>query len=183
MGWLTYRENVKKTPAITRAVELLDPYFDGESSEVTSGWRAPLDQIRIISEKMKKHGIYNDFPEFDLHMSSDPEFGVEVDGEIVYYWQRGWSKLLNIGDIINPPVPAKCLYDYFRPGSQENKKGQVIQISPHQRGLAFDIGGGQDLKEKAKRVMRAFQAGDAFIKSYLCEHINNAVHVDVTQIG
>lgn len=183
MSWLTYRENVKKTPAIVRAVELLDPFFESESSEVTSGWRAPLDQVRIISEKLKKHSIYNDFPEFDLHMGADPDFGVEVGDEILYYWQRGWSKCLNIGDIVNPPIPARVLYDYFRPGSQTNRKGETIQISPHQRGLAFDIGGGKNLTEKAKRVMKAFQDGSCFITDFLVEHINNCVHVGVRQIG
>lgn len=183
MSWLTYREGVKKTPAIARTVELLDPYFEGESSEITSGLRTPEDQIRIIAGKMKRHGIYNDYPEFDLHQDSDPGFGMEVNDEVVYFWQRGWSRLLNIGDIVNPPIPAKCLYDYFRPGNQENKKGATIQISPHQRGLAFDIGGGTNLMEKAKRVMKAYQEGNAFLTDYLQERINNAVHCGCRQIG
>ena len=183
MSWIIYREGVKKTPAITRTVELLEPYFEKESSEITSGLRSPEDQIRIIAEKMKRYGIYEDFPEFDLHRDSDPGFGIEVEDEVLYFWQRGWSKLLNIGDIINPPLAAKCIYDYFRPGNQENKKGNIIQISPHQRGLAFDIGGGTNLMEKAKRVMRAYQEGHAFITDYLQERINNAIHIGVKQIG
>ena len=183
MKWLLFEEKVKNTPAIMRTVELLDPYFEGEQSEITSGLRTPEDQVRIISEKMKRHGIYNDFQEFDLHRDSDPGFGLEVDDEVVYFWQRGWSRLLNIGDIVNPPIPAKCLYDYFRPGSPENKKGQTIQISPHQRGLAFDIGGGKNLMEKAKRVMKAYQEGTCFITDYLQERINNAIHIGCKQIG
>ena len=183
MGWLTFRENVKKTPAIARTVELLDPYFEGESSEVTSGLRTHQDQINIIAEKMKRHGIYKDFPEFDLHLGSSVDFGVEIEDEVVYFWQRGWGKLLNIGDIVNPPIPAKVIFDYFRPGNPENKKGQIIGISPHQKGLAFDISGGNNLMEKAKRVMKAFQSGDCFITDYLQERINNAMHVGVRQIG
>jgi len=183
MSWLTYRENVKKTPAIVRTVELLDPYFEGLSAEVTSGLRTPEDQIRIIAEKMKRHGIYSDFPEFDLHLNSAPEFGVEIDDEVLYFWQRGWSKCLNIGDIVNPPLPARCVFDYFRPGNPENKKGQTIGISPHQRGLAFDLSGGSNLMEVCKRVMKAYQKGDCFITDYLQERINNAAHVGVKQIG
>lgn len=183
MSWILFRDGVKKTPAITRTVELLDPYFEGESSEVTSGLRTPEDQLRIIEEKMKRWGIYSDYPEFDLHKGSDPGFGIEVEDEVVYWWQRGWSKLLNISDIVNPPLPARCLFDYFRPGDQENKKGQTIQISPHQKGLAFDIGGGTNLMEKAKRVMKAYREGMAFISDYLQEKTNNAVHVGVRQIG
>lgn len=185
MSWLTYQESVKKTPAITRAVGLLDPYFEGESSEITSGWRAPMDQLRIILDKAKRHGIDNDFPEFKQPNKDmrPPEICVIVDDKPLFWWQRTWSKLLSIGDIVNPPIPAIILFDYVRPGSTENKKGQIIQISPHQRGLAFDIAGGENLTEKAKRVMKASQEGNCFITNFLVEHVNNAVHVDVQQIG
>lgn len=183
MSRLIYKDGVRKTPAITRTVDLLESYFEDFSAEVTSGLRTHQEQINIISEKMKRHGIYKDFPEFDLHLGSSVDFSVDVDDQIIYFWQRGWSKCLNIGDIVNPPLPAKCLYDYFRPGDTENKKGQVIEISPHQRGLAFDISGGSNLTEVCKRVMHAYQKGDCFILNYLQERINNACHVGVKQIG
>lgn len=183
MSWLTYRDNVKKTPAITRAVSLLDHYFEGESSEITSGWRAPMDQVRIIQEKAKRHGIHTEFPEFMAMSMREPEIMELIDGKPLYWWQRTWSKLLSIGDIVNPPIPAEVLFDYVRPGSSENKKGTTIGISPHQRGLAFDVGGGTNLTEKAKRVMRAKQEGNCFLVNFLVEHTNNAVHCDIQQIG
>lgn len=182
---LTYADNVKKTPAITRAIGLLDPYFDGEPSVITSGWRAPLDQVRIISDKAKRHGVDAEFPEFLANHMQAAELIVKVEDSAFFWWQRTWSRLLNIGDIVNPPVPATCLFDYTRPGDAHNKKGEIIQVSPHQRGTAFDIGGGDPsrLLEKAKRVMKAYQDGGCFLKEYLVEKINNAVHCDVVQIG
>lgn len=183
MKWLKYQDNVKKTPAIARAVDLLDPYFEGEPSEISSGWRAPEDQLRIIMEKAERHKIENDFDEFKRQGFTFPDVVVSIDGKPLFWWQRTWSKLLSIGDIVNPPIPAECLFDYVRPGDTENKKGTIIQISPHQRGLAFDVAGGQSLTEKAKRVMHAKQEGLAFIQNFLVEHVNNAVHVDVRQIG
>lgn len=188
MSWLTYRPGVKTTPAITRAVGLLDRYFIEESSEITSGLRMPMDQLRIIMEKAQNHEIDNDFKEFkqphtDELIMRPPELKVMVDGQSLYWWARTWSRLLSIGDIVNPPIATPVLCDYFRPGSLENKKGQVIQISPHMRGLAFDIAGNSNLTEKAKRVMKGLQSGECFMQGFLVEHINNAVHVDVVQIG
>lgn len=183
MNWLTYQEGVKKTPAITRAVSLLEPYFEDEPSIISSGWRAPMDQLRLIIEKAERHKIDGDFGEFAHGAMKDPEVMALVEDKTLYWWQRTWSKLLSIGEIVNPPVPAVALFDYIRPGSTTNKKGQIIAISPHMHGLAFDIKGEKNLIEKAKRVMKASQEGDCFITSFLVEHVNNAVHVDVQQIG
>ena len=182
---LLYADDVVKTPAISRCVELMDPYFEGELSTITSGLRSPTKQLQIIIDKARRHGIDKDFKEFQDKMGDFPTTACFVEGidKALYWWQRTWSKLLFIGDIVNPPVPAECLFDYIRPGSNENKKGQIIQVSPHQRGLALDIGGGTNLTEKAKRVMKASQAGNCFIHSFLIEKINNAVHVDTVQIG
>ena len=182
MSWLIYLESVKKTPAITRTVELLDSYFNGESSMITSGWRAPMDQVRIIVEKAKKHGIDKEFPEFSV--VKEPEVMDLIMDKPRYWWQRTWSRLLHLQDIVNPPIPAELLEDYWNPlNPNHNKKGEIIQVSNHQRGLSFDIGGEDNLIEKSKRVMKANQAGGCFIVSYLTERINNAVHVDVQQIG
>lgn len=185
MNYLTYRPTVRKTPAITRTSELLDPFFEGELSEITSGLRSPADQLNIIFEKADRWKIREDFPEVLANIHNSIDFTVHIDeiNRDLFWWQRLWSKLLNIGDIVNPPYPAEVIFDYFRPGSQDNKKGEIIQISPHQRGTAFDIGGGNNLLEKAKRVMKAHQSQGCFIKSLLLEHINNSVHVDVFQIG
>lgn len=179
---LTYADDVKKTPAITRAVDLIDPFFDGELSIITSGLRTPQEQVELIISKMQKHGIYADFPEVDLHRGSDVGSSLEIEDSLLFWWQRGWSKLLQIGEIINPPIACMCLYDYFRP-NKENMKGKVIQESPHSHGIAFDIGGGDNLTEKAKRVLKAYQSGNCFITDWRIEGINNCAHIGVQQIG
>lgn len=183
LKWLSFLEGVVNTPAIARSAELLDPYFEGEPSVITSGLRSPEKQLAVILEKIARHGFIEDYAELKLAGGHDFTVQVPINDETLYWWQRGWSRLLSIGDIVNPPIPAKVMFDYYRPGSNENKKGQIIQISPHQRGLAFDIGGGSDVMEKAKRVMKAHQEDNCFIESYLVERVNNAVHVDVRQIG
>lgn len=164
---------------------MLDSYFDGEPSEISSGLRTPKDQIYIIHQKAKRHGVEKEFPEFLANMDKPPDFTVHLSdiNRDLYWFQRTWSRLLSIGDIVNPPIPAEVIFDYYRPGNPRNKKGEIIQISPHQRGTAFDIKGGTRLLEKAKRVMKAFQNGDAFLNSYLVEHVNNCVHCDAMQIG
>ena len=167
------------SPEIERTLPLLDPYFEGELSFVTSGFRTAQKQLAIIVEKVAMRKLAHEYWEYAQMLGSEHFVHVIVDGENLYWWQRAWSKLLNIGDIVNPPVPAEVLFDYFRPGSTENKKGLIIPMSTHQRGLALDIGGGQNLQEKAKRVLHAEQQGKCFIKNFLIERINNAVHVDL----
>ena len=180
---LMLRSNVKLTPAIVRSLELIDPYFSGEPSWISSGLRTAIDQITIITKKVVQHKIDTLFEEFKAHLGSETDFKIEVDGESLYWWQRAWSKLLNLGDIVNPPHPSVVLFEYFRPGSHENKKGHTVDISPHMKGKAFDIEGNDAYNEKAKRVMKAYQEGTCYIAAYLPEKINNAIHVDVQPIG
>jgi hypothetical protein len=182
--WLSLAEGVVLTPAIIRTLNVLDPFFEGESSLITSGLRTPEKQLQIIAEKALRHSIHHVFPEFKnpKERSVPEKMRIEGLGE-VYWWQRTWSKLLSLKDVVNPPLPAEALFDYVRPGSNENKRGQVIDISNHQRGLSFDIGGGSNLKEKANRVAKVLQSGQAFMKGYLMEQVNNAVHVDVLPLN
>lgn len=182
---LSWGVGVKLTPAITRTAELLDPYFEGEPSWITSGLRTPIDQLQVILKKMLQHNLEDEFPEVKTSLGAGIEYKIYIPefNQELYWWARIWSKLLSLGDIVNPPIPTEVLFDYFRPGSLTNKKGEIISISPHMRGLALDIGGGKSLIEKAKRVMKAKQEGSCFILNFLVEHINNAVHVDVQQIG
>lgn len=178
-----WAEGVRRSPAVARSAEILDAFFDGEPSIITSGLRTPSDQLLIILDKVKRHSIQDEFPEITNYPDLNTDRRVEVDGKLFFWWQRSWSRLLSLGDIVNPPVPAEVLFDYFRPGSQDNKKGQIVGISPHQRGLAYDIGGGTNLMEKAKRIMRAKQEGTCFLTSFLVERVNNAIHCDCQQIG
>lgn len=175
------------TPSISRTIELMDKHFKGEPSKISSGLRTPHDQIRIITEKLVRHGHADEFLEFSQgrknNWSADTTVHLPDIDRDLFWWQRGWSRLLNLGDIINPPVPAEVMFDYFRPGNPKNKKGEVIQISPHQRGTAFDIRGEGSLLEKSKCVVKAVEARDCFIKSWLLEHVNNACHIDCFLVG
>lgn len=174
--------NVKTTASIERTIALLDPYFVDLTSVVTSGLRTPEDQLGIIIEKAERHGISKLFSEFVEHKGKPYAFKCNVEGEHLYWWQQAWSKLLEIQEIVNPPTKAECLFNYFRPGSKVNKKGRVIDISNHMRGLSFDIGGGTDLDERYRLVHQAAQDGKCFIRDYLKEVVNNAVHLDLVPI-
>lgn len=185
MKFLTFNPQARLTPAITRAAECMDKFFEGEASIISSGLRGPIDQLKIIRDKAQEWGFLGEFPEMIDCEGCGVEHTVHISdlNRDLFYWQRTWSKLLNVGYVVNPPVPAEVLFDYFRPGNPKNKKGEIIMISPHQRGLALDISGGDNLLEKAKRVMKAFQSGEAFISDFLVENINVSIHVGVKQIG
>lgn len=165
------------TPTIERCAEAVDPYLDGLSVTMTSGLRAVEDQLRIIIEKVKKHGIDKLYPEFNLCVGNPVDFKIKIDDQEFYYWQRPWSKLLQILDIVNPPIPAEVLLDYFRPGSTVNGKGRVIGISNHMKGNSFDLSG-ENLKAIAQKVGDAKIGCKAFVHAYLLEEVNHAVHID-----
>ena len=183
---LTVRAGVHLTPTITRTIELMDRFFENEPSEITSGLRTTEEQLGIIIKKIARHKIDTEFNEFmngvRNHWAMNYIVHVPEINRDLYWWQRAWSKLLNIGDIVNPPYPAEVMFDYFRPGSDVNKRGEIIQISNHSRGHSFDIGGGERYMEKGKRVVDAINSGECFIKGWLPERINNAYHIDCIPI-
>ena len=185
MKWIAIDPSVILTPSISRTIDLIDVYFDKLPSTISSGYRTGEKQLEVIIDYLKRHGLYN-FEGFNTFVGNSVNFKVKYDDQEFYWWQKGWSKLLNIGVIVNPPVPAKVLYDYWdwitnKEGKREkiNKKGTEIGISNHMRGNSFDVAGGSNLSEKAKRVMRAYEEGKCFITNYRIERNNNAVHVDV----
>ena len=187
MKWLSLGPGFIGTESLHRSISVVDSSFYDLPSVVTSGLRTAEKQLAIIVEKVKRHDAGKDFFEWVSFNGNAPALTLKLDdGPELYWWQRSWSKLLSIGEIVNPPVPAKCLFDYWRPGDPKdaahNKKGTEIGISRHMKGLSFDIGGGDNLAERAKRVMRAKQGGKAFLKDFLVEHGNNAVHCDVVPI-
>lgn len=172
--WLIVRPHVILTEQIDPVILALDENFKKANlrSYVTSGLRKPEDQLRIIQGELTRRGLAQHYQEaFDLITGKTKYEGVEV-----YNWQVGWSKLLSVGFIVNPPYAAKCLTDYYRPGSSENKKGQFIGQSPHTKGTAFDIGGGQDGLDNELAIVRS--AKIAGLKGYLLERNQNCLHVD-----
>jgi len=182
VGNLIILPNVKTTATIERTISLLDPYFEDLTSQVTSGLRTAQDQLNIIIQKVEQHKIDNLFQEFHEYKGHNYMEKVNIGGELLYWWQKSWGKLLSIGEIVNPPTPAEVLFDYFRPGSNVNRKGRIIDVSNHTKGISFDIGGGADLDERVKRVQQAAQDGSCFIRDYLKEVVNGAIHVDCVPI-
>lgn len=185
LKYLKIRDGCHLTPSIQRSIELADKFFEGEPSEVTSGLRTEHSQLSIIMQKLARHEKDHEFVEFvngvENHWPIDKTIHLSDISRDLFWWQRAWSRLLNIGEIINPPIPAEVMFDYVNDG--RNKKGEILQISNHQHGLSWDVGGGKDLKAKAKCVLAAVNSGECFIKGYRIERINNAVHVDTLQIG
>lgn len=169
--YLTVRKGVVLTVHIDPAIHELDEYFKGSPAVVTSGLRDPAAQLRIIRNELTRRGIAGQYQE------AFEDIGFRMPDE-TYGWQLGWSKLLNLGFIVNPPYTAKVLMDYYRPGSKQNRKGQVIGQSPHTRGSAFDIGGGADGVDNEHKILSKAIGKVKGMKGFLVERNNNAVHVD-----
>jgi hypothetical protein len=176
--WLLVAKNVILTEHIDPVIADLDVFFKESNvhSTVTSGLRKPEDQLRIIRGALVTHRIADDYPEAFESMTGR----ITYNGETVYSWQPGWSRLLNAGFIVNPPLPAKVLMDYYRPGSEVNRKGQVIGQTPHASGRAFDIGGGPNGLNDELRAIESAMGKVEGLKGFLLERNNNCLHVDVS---
>jgi hypothetical protein len=161
-------KNVVLTPSLDAVLCAIDKYWPPQSETVTSGLRTPEDQLRIIRKYLKAKGLQVFYPE-TMECEIDDTY-IERDKKY-YQWQKGWSALLNAGVIINPPFPAEVLMDYYRNGI--NKKGKIINQSPHTRGTAFDLSGTDSLTI-VKRLVE-----DKMIRGYLVERENNCIHVDI----
>jgi hypothetical protein len=100
----------------------------------------------------------------------------------IFQWQKAWSQLLVIGEMVNPPLQAACLFEYKRNGSII-PAGKLIDISPHMKGTAFDIGGGENLLEKVAIIKDLYEMGTVKgFKGYLVESVNNCIHCDVWKV-
>lgn len=164
--YLIVSPSVKLNERLDQVLYDIDCDFREAPERVTSGVRDSDDQLRIIRSYLRAKGLDDNYPEA---MVCDVADRVRDDTE--FAWQRAWSKLLNIGVIINPPLPAVVLMDYIRSGV--NKKGMVIGMSPHIRGTAFDLAGLDSL-----RIVQGLKLKGK-IKSYLIERENNCIHCDI----
>lgn len=176
--FLRVKPGVRLSPQMIPVIVGLDSYFEaaGLIAYVTSGIRNSMDQLNTIIKYCKRYGVDKEFPDVLTCMPAD-KVGKE------YVWQPAWSRLLNIGVIINPPYPAVVLYDYFDE-NKRNKKGQVIGHSPHYYGNGVDIGGGvdHDITNELIPVQRALAEGLPGLRGYKKERKNNCVHLDVEKI-
>lgn len=175
--WLIVKPGVILTEHINPVIVALDAYFKEANLKayVTSGLRDSNSQLRIIRNALVNNRLAADYEEAFEDISGKFIW----ESQSVYNWQPGWSKLLNIGYIVNPPFPAKVLMDYYRPGSPENKKGQIIGQTPHASGRAFDIGGNSDGISNEAAILNRAMGKVPGMKGFLLERNNNAIHVDV----
>jgi hypothetical protein len=179
--FLIVKSGVILTPVIEPVIVALDKYFEAANKKalVTSGLRNPESQLEIIRGYIQSKGLKAQFPEM-FTLGVKDKITVAPYGSI-YAWQLGWSKLLNLGVIINPCLAAPVLMDYIRNGV--NKKGQVIQGSPHFAGMAFDIGGqGNGINDELAVIQTALADKCPGLVDFLAEHENNAVHCDCKSI-
>lgn len=163
--------SVVLTPAIDAAIVNMDEYFArfGLKGNVTSGLRDAERQLKVIRDYLKSKGLAAKYPDAMNCKAVDKG----PDGN--YIWQMAWSNLLHIGVIINPPLQAKLLMDYFKNGA--NRKGAVFNQTPHASGLAFNIGGGTNgITDEAKPVEAAAKDKMPGLLNYLLERENNAIH-------
>jgi len=170
--WLIVLPTVILTPTIEPIIVKLDKYFEEAKLKayVTSGLRSSEDQLRVIRSYLKKKELDIKYPEA---MSCGLN---EKHPDGTYVWQLGWSALLNSGLIINPPLKAQVLMNYIRNGI--NKKGQVINQTPHSTGTALDIGGGANgIHDELAVLTKAHK--DLKFKQLLAEHDNNCVHIGI----
>ncbi len=175
--FLIVKPGVVLTPVIEPVIARLDEYFKraNKVAYVTSGKRNPDGQLTIIRNYLENKGLKDGYPEAFTGGVDDklthPKFGA------IYNWQLGWSKLLNIGVIISPARTAACLMDYMRNGI--NKKGLMINGSPHFAGTAFDVGGGANgVGDEAVILQQALKDRLPGLINILTERENNANHCD-----
>ena len=177
--FLIVKPSVRLTPIIIPVIIGMDKYFQEANviGYVTSGQRSSMDQLETIRKYAVRYKIDKEFPEILTTIVMDKN----EDG--TYVWQRPWSRLLNRGIIINPPMPAKVLFDYIRNG--KNKKGAIIGHSPHHDGRAFDIGGNvdHDITNELPPVQKAFADKLPGMKGFLPERNNNCIHIDCLPIS
>lgn len=181
-NFLLIRRGVRLTSTIEPVIIALDKYFAEVelTAWVTSGERTLGDQLAIIRQYSSRYGVDKEFKEIlTCDVMDKIDFG---NGKKIFTWQRAWSRLLNIGVIVNPPLPAKPLFDYIRNGV--NRKGIEIGYSPHYYGKAFDVGGGLDhnIANELAVIEKAFKDGLKGMKGFLAERKNNAIHVDCIDI-
>lgn len=175
---LIVKSSVRLTPHIIPVILRMDAEFKaaGVIAYVTSGQRTAGDQLNTIVRYCIRYGVDKEYPEVIDCIAEDRESGL-------FTWQKAWSRLLNLGVIINPPYPAKVLMDYWRNGV--NKKGDLIGHSPHYFGLAFDIGGGldHDISNELAVVKKAYAKGLEGLKGFLPERKNNCIHCDCNKVA
>lgn len=179
--FLKVNSNVVLNPLIEKVVIALDSHFEkaGLKAVVTSGVRTADDQLRIIRQFLVSKQLGTKYQEALTGLVTDT---TTLNGEVVYVWQMGWSALLNAGIIINPPLRAKLLMDYFNV-HKHNRKGDFFEQTAHASGVCVDIGGGADGLNNEVAVIEEAKKDIPEISSWVIERNNNCLHLNLKKIG
>jgi hypothetical protein len=176
--FLIVRAGVLLTPIIEPVICELELWYEKYYMKVpvTSGQRAPIEQLGIIRRYAIKYGIDKEFPSIlDAKLSDQIEF----EGKLVFSWQPALSRLLNIGILINAPIATECLLDYWKDG--KNRKGRIIPPSEHFDGTCFDMGDSDDadtnMDNEYSIALEALNSKTIKgLVSILLERKNNCIH-------
>ncbi len=185
--FLIVKPGVILTPIVEPVIVAIDQYFQaaGLRAYVTRALTDAYGQLSIIQQFLVQTGLDKKYPEA---MNCKP---TDKIGKF-YVWQLAWSHLLNIHFIVNPPLDAECLMDYFgTDGIGSNRKGKIIHHTPHMNPVStgrgcFDIGGktGADktIADELLVVQPAYKKGINGLVNILAEHNNNCIHCDCVKI-
>jgi hypothetical protein len=184
--FLTLKPGCILTPRIEPTIVWLDQFFEAANLKavVTRGLTDAAGQLATIRQFLHIYGLDKVYPNAMTCKVTDTYFDEKIQKSI-YVWQMAWSNLLNKKIIINPAFDAMCLMDYYgTDGKGPNKKGKVINETPHKHGGSFDIGGagGEDktIADELKVVNLAFsdphRIPDWIFR--LPERGNNCIHND-----
>jgi len=178
LDFLSFAPNVTRTDVTDLVITKLDAYFKAHNcyAVITSALRTAADQLRIIQQYAVEYNISIPAP---LPLTMDNTVLQEINGISYPIWQVVWSELLNHGIIINPPVYAEVLFDYWRDGL--NKKGEMIPPSPHFFGKAFDLSvtnRGPSSLNNIYSILTLAAKDNIGITSVVFERANNCVHTN-----
>ncbi len=179
--FLILKKGCIRSEATDEVIVALDTFFKLKKlkSFVTRIVATPEDQLKLIKDFLIREKLAQKYP---AAMKSKPEDKISNKLPSPYVWQKAWSNLLHIGILINPPLKAEVLMNYIRDG--KNKRGEIINPSYHETGLAFDIGGqykGVEIINKVAEIIDNVKNKhhEIGIRDFVIEHKNNCVHVDV----
>lgn len=176
--FLKVNSNVVLNPLLEKVIVALDKHFEKANLKavVTSGVRTSEDQLRIIRQYLNSTGLAVDYPEA---LAGDV---TDKNQEGNYIWQMGWSALLNKGIIINPPLKAKLLMNYFN-AQGVNRKGSEFNQTAHASGVCVDLGGGANGLNDELAVVSEAAKEIPEIVSWVVERQNNCLHLNLKKIN
>lgn len=152
----------------------LDKEFElaGLKATLTSGIRTPEDQLRIIRQYLKQENLHVKYSEaMSCNVNDKDQHGN-------YKWQMAWSNLLNVGVIINPPLRAKLLMNYFN-SAGVNRNGDVFEQTAHASKKCLDIGGAGNGINDEMAVLEKAKTNIPEIVSLVPERKNNCAHINL----